>query len=266
MIEYKSESEIELIRESSLLVAKTLGEVARIIKPGIKTIDLDKRAEEFIRDNGAVPGFKGYHGFSGTLCISPNDQVVHGIPGNKELVEGDIVSIDCGVVKNGFYGDSAYTFAVGEIDASTRRLLNVTYQCLMLGIEQAIEGNTLGDISSAIQDHAEQAGYSVVRELVGHGLGRNLHEAPEVPNFGKKGKGLTLRKGLVIAIEPMINRGKRFVVQERDGWTIRTADRQPSAHYEHTIAVGKEKADILSSFSFVIEALKSNKNNILIIE
>lgn len=266
MIEYKSENEIELIRESSLLVAKTLGEIAKVIRPGIKTIELDKIAEEFIRDNGAVPGFKGYQGFSGTLCISPNEQVVHGIPGNRELKEGEIVSIDCGVFKNGFYGDSAYSFAIGEIEESIGRLLHVTYESLFLGIEQAVEGNTLGDISFAIQHHAEEAGYSVVRELVGHGVGRNLHEAPEVPNFGKKGKGLTLRKGLVIAIEPMINLGKRFIVQEKDGWTIRTTDRMPSAHFEHTIAVGKEKADILSSFSYIVEALKSNINNKLIIQ
>lgn len=266
MIEYKSEKEIELIRESSLLVAKTLGEVAKVIRPGIKTIELDKLAEEFILDHGAKPGFKGYHGFSGTLCISPNEQVVHGIPGNRELKEGDIVSIDCGVLKNGFYGDCAYTFAIGEIDESVRRLLNITHECLLLGIEQAVEGNTLGDISFTIQNHAENAGYTVVRELVGHGVGRNLHEAPEVPNFGKQGKGVTLRKGLVIAIEPMVNLGKRFVVQEKDGWTIRTSDRLPSAHYEHTIAVGKEKADILSSYSYVREALKSNINNTIIIE
>ena len=266
MIEYKSEQEIELIRESSLLVAKTLGEVAKNIRPGIKTIELDKLAEEFIRDNGAVPGFKGYHGFSGTLCISPNEQVVHGIPGDREIIEGDIVSIDCGVLKNGFYGDCAYTFAIGEIDEATRRLLHVTYQCLLLGIEKAVEGNTLGDISSAIQEHAEKAGYGVVRELVGHGLGRNLHEPPEVPNYGKSGKGLRLRQGLVIAIEPMINLGKRFVMQEKDGWTIRTSDRKPSAHYEHTIAVCKDKADVLSSFSYIQEALKLNKYNTLIIE
>jgi methionyl aminopeptidase len=265
MIEYKSDNEIEFIRESSLLVAKTLGEVAKHIRPGIKTIDLDRIAEEFIRDHNAVPGFKGYQGFSGTLCISPNDQVVHGIPGERILQEGEIVSIDCGVLKNGFYGDSAYTFAIGEIDDSTRRLLNVTYQCLMLGISHAVEGNTLGDISSAIQDHAENAGYSVVRELVGHGLGRKLHEPPEVPNFGKKGKGLTLRQGLVIAIEPMINLGKRFIVQEKDGWTIRTTDRKPSAHYEHTVAVRKNKADVLSSFQYIEEALKLNTHNTVII-
>ncbi|MFN2395499.1 MAG: type I methionyl aminopeptidase [Bacteroidales bacterium] len=266
MIEYKSESEIELIRESSLLVAKTLGEVAKNIRPGIKTIELDQIAEEFIRDNGAVPGFKGYQGVSGTLCVSPNEQIVHGIPGNRELKEGEIVSIDCGVFKNGFYGDSAYTFAIGEIDDATRRLLYTTYQCLYLGIEKAVEGNTLGDISHAIQNHAENTGYGVVRELVGHGLGKNLHEPPEVPNFGKEGKGLRLRQGLVIAIEPMINLGKRFVVQEKDGWTIRTTDRKPSAHYEHTIAVCKEKADILSSFAYIEEALKNNKYNSLIIK
>ncbi len=265
MIEYKSEKEIELIRESSLLVAKTLGQVAKVIRPGIKTIELDALAEEFIRDQGAVPGFKGYQGFTGSLCISPNDQVVHGIPGDRELKDGDIVSIDCGVLKNGFYGDSAYTFAIGEIDSATRRLLHVTYECLHLGIEKAVEGNTLGDISFAIQSHAEKAGYGVVRELVGHGLGRNLHEPPEVPNFGRKGKGMKLRSGLVIAIEPMINLGKRFIVQENDGWTIRTSDLKPSAHYEHTIAVGKESADILSSFSYIIESLKSNNNNVLII-
>lgn len=266
MIEYKSDNQIELIRESSLLVAKTLGEVAKIIKPGIKTIELDQIAEEFIRDNGAVPGFKGYHGFKGTLCISPNDQVVHGIPGNRELKEGEIVSIDCGVLKNEFYGDSAFTFAIGEIDENIKHLMRTTYECLMLGIEKAVEGNNLGDISFAIQQHAENHGYGVVRELVGHGVGKKLHEAPEVPNFGKKKSGVKLRKGLVIAIEPMINLGKRFVLQEKDGWTIRTKDRMPSAHFEHTIAVRKDKADILSSFDYVNEALKQNKNSTIIIE
>lgn len=266
MIEYKSDNQIELIRESSLLVAKTLGEVAKIIRPGIKTIELDRIAEEFIRDNNAVPGFKGYHGFKGTLCISPNDQVVHGIPGNRELKEGEIVSIDCGVLKNEFYGDSAFTFAIGEIDENIKHLMRTTYECLMLGIEKAVEGNNLGDISFAIQQHAENHGYGVVRELVGHGVGKKLHEAPEVPNFGKKKSGVRLRKGLVIAIEPMINLGKRFVIQEKDGWTIRTKDRMPSAHFEHTIAVRKDKADILSSFEYVNEALKQNKNSTIIIE
>ncbi len=248
-----------------MLVAKTLAEVAGQIRPGITTSYLDQLAETFIRDHGAVPGFKGYHGFPYTLCISPNEVVVHGFPSDNELKEGDIISIDCGVLKNGYYGDSAYTFAVGEISDPVRRLLKVTYQCLQLGIEQAVEGNTLGDISGTIQEHAEKAGFSVVRELVGHGLGKQLHEPPEVPNFGKKGKGLKLKEGLVIALEPMVNLGQRFVVQEKDGWTIRTADRKPSAHYEHDIAIGKEKADVLSTFEYIEEALMKNKNNSVII-
>ena len=265
MIQYKTEEEIELIRESSLLVAKTLAEVASHIRPGIATLKLDQIAESFIRDHGAVPGFKGYHGFPYTLCMSPNEVVVHGFPSANELKEGDIVSIDCGVLKNGFYGDSAYTFAVGEIDEPVRRLLKTTYQCLNLGIEKAVEGNQLGEISSAIQKHAENAGYSVVRELVGHGLGRELHEAPEVPNFVTRDKGPMLVEGLVLAIEPMINLGKRFVVQEKDGWTIRTSDRKPSAHYEHTVAVGKGKGVALSTFSYIEEALKNNQHNSIII-
>ncbi|MFO7998036.1 MAG: type I methionyl aminopeptidase [Bacteroidales bacterium] len=265
MIQYKTIEEIELIRESSLLVAKTLAEVATLIRPGVTTLELDRVAETFIRDHGAVPGFKGYHGFPFTLCISPNEVVVHGFPADKELKEGDIISIDCGVLKNGFYGDSAYTFAVGEIHESVRRLMKTTYRCLKIGVEMAAEGNCVGDISSAIQEHAEGAGYSVVRELVGHGVGRNLHEAPEVPNFGVKNKGPKLREGMVIAIEPMINLGKRFVVQEKDGWTIRTADRKPSAHYEHTIAVGKSGGQELSSFSFIEEALMNNQHNSIII-
>lgn len=261
MIYYKSKEEIELIRESSLLVAKTLAEVAGIIKPGITTLYLDKIAEQFIRDNGAVPGFKGYHGFPFTLCISPNEVVVHGFPSNREIRDGDIVSIDCGVYKNGFYGDSAYTFVIGEISPEVKKLLKVTKQCLDLGIEKAVEGNTVGDLSSTIQMHAEQSGYGVVRELVGHGLGRNLHEEPEVPNFGKKGKGVKLREGMVIAIEPMINLGRRYVVQEKDGWTIRTRDMKPSAHFEHTVAVGKECADVLSTFEYIEEALRKNQNH-----
>lgn len=265
MIVLKTREEIELIRESSLLVAKTLAEVASHIRPGITTQYLDQIAETFIRDHGAMPGFKGYQGFPYTLCISPNQMVVHGFPSARELQEGDIVSIDCGVLKNGFYGDSAYTFAVGEIHESLRRLLKVTYQCLQIGISQAIAGNTLGDISGSIQEHAEKNGFSVVRELVGHGLGRKLHEAPEVPNFGKKGKGMQLKKGLVIAIEPMINLGQRNVVQEKDGWTIRTADRKASAHYEHTVAVDEKQADILSSFEYIEEALSRNKHNTIII-
>lgn len=265
MVLYKTNEEIELIRESSLLVAKTLAEVARLIKPGITTQHLNQVAEEFIRDHGASPGFKGYHGFPYTLCISPNEVVVHGFPSKKELKEGDIVSIDCGVLKNGYFGDSAYTFAIGEINESLKRLLKVTHASLYLGIEKAIAGNTLGDISATIQQYAEKAGFTVVRELVGHGLGRNLHEAPEVPNFGTMGKGLKLKEGLVIAIEPMINMGQRFVVQENDGWTIRTSDRKPSAHFEHTIAVRQGKADVLSSFQYIEEALMENQNNSIII-
>jgi methionyl aminopeptidase len=265
MVHYKTNEEIELIRDSSLLVAKTLAEVARHIKPGITTQHLDQVAETFIRDHGASPGFKGYHGFPYTLCISPNEVVVHGFPSKKELKEGDIVSVDCGVLKNGYFGDSAYTFAIGEISESLKRLLKVTHASLYLGIEKAVDGNSLGDISATIQQYAEKAGFSVVRELVGHGLGRNLHEAPEVPNFGAMGKGLKLKEGLVIAIEPMINMGQRFVVQENDGWTIRTSDRKPSAHFEHTIAVRQGKADVLSSFQYIEEALMENQNNSIII-
>ncbi|MBS4012446.1 MAG: type I methionyl aminopeptidase [Bacteroidetes bacterium] len=264
MIEYKNKEEIELIRNSSLLVAKTLAEVARNIRPGISTKQLDDIAETFIRDNKALPGFKGYRGFPATLCVSPNDVVVHGIPSNKELRDGDIVSVDCGVLLNGFYGDSAFTFAVGEISEQLKRLLKVTHNCLMIGIEKAIDGNFLGDISYAIQYNAEKEGFSVVRELVGHGVGRNLHEAPEVPNYGKQGKGLKLKEGLVIAVEPMINLGVKNIVQDRDGWTIRTADRKPSAHFEHTIAVGKDKVDVLSTFKYIEEALQSNNNNTII--
>ncbi len=265
MIQYKSAEEIELIRESSLLVAKTHAELAKHIKPGVVGIELDRIAEEFIRDNGGVPAFKGYHGFPYTLCISPNEVVVHGFPGKKPLHEGDIISIDCGVLKNGFYGDSAYTFAVGEISESVRKLLLTTYECLNLGIEQVKEGNTLGDVSSSIQEHAERAGYTVVRELVGHGVGKQLHEPPEVPNYGKRKRGAIIKEGLVIAIEPMINLGQRFVVQESDGWTIRTADRKPSGHYEHTVAVVNGKADVLSTFKYIEEALLENKNNSVII-
>jgi methionyl aminopeptidase len=255
MLYYKTNEEIELIRESSLLVGKALAEVARIIKPGLTTLDLDKVAEEFITDNNALPAFKGYHGFPNSLCISVNDQVVHGIPGKYELKDGDIVSVDCGVLKNEFYGDSAYTFTVGEVKPEVLRLLEVTKECLNKGIEMAVEGKRVGDISFAIQEHAEKNGYSVVRELVGHGVGRKLHEAPEVPNFGKRGSGPKLQNGLVIAIEPMINLGKKGVRHERDGWTITTADRLPSAHFEHTIAINKGKADVLSTFRYIEEVL-----------
>ena len=244
----KKEYEIDLIRESSLLVAKTHAEIVSMIKPGVSTLDLDQRAEEFIRDNGGSPAFKGYNGFPNTLCVSPNSQVVHGIPNDKKIENGDILSVDCGVLMNGYYGDSAFTYEVGEVDYETKQLIQVTKESLYKGIEMAIEGNFVGDISYAVQKYAESYGYEVVRELVGHGLGKNLHESPEVPNFGLRGSGPLLEEGLVIAIEPMINMGKRDVFQHSDGWTITTADNKPSAHFEHTIVVRKGKAEILSSF------------------
>lgn len=253
MIYIKTDEEIEIQRESSLLVGKTLAEVSKHIRPGIKTIELDRVAEAFIRDHQAIPGFLGYGGFPGTLCISVNDQVVHGIPGDTVLKEGDIVSVDCGVLKNGFYGDSAYTFAVGEISEELQQLLDRTKQSLYLGIEQAVAGNRVGDIGFAVQNHVEKFGYGVVRELVGHGVGKKLHEKPEVPNYGRRGSGIKLKAGMVIAIEPMVNLGTKAVHQEADGWTIRTADRKPSAHFEHTIAIRNDKADILSSFKFIEE-------------
>ncbi len=259
MIYIKTEEEIELIRESSLLVGKTLAEVAKRIRPGIQTIALDMIAEEFIRDHGATPGFKGYNGFPYTLCVSVNDQVVHGFPGNAPLIEGDIVSIDCGVLKNGFYGDSAYTFAVGEIADEVRLLLERTKESLYKAIEVAIEGKRIGDIGHAVQSHVEQYGYSVVRDLVGHGLGRQLHEKPEVPNYGKRGTGVKLQEGMVLAIEPMVNLGTRAVVQLNDGWTIRTADQRPSAHFEHDVAIRKGKADVLSTFDEIEEVIKQNR-------
>lgn len=257
---YKTKEEIELIRESSLLVAKALAEVAKVIKPGITTLALDKVAYEFISDNNAIPAFLNYNGFPNSLCISVNEQVVHGIPGKYELKDGDIVSVDCGVVKNKFFGDSAYTFPIGEVKPEILKLLNITKESLYKGIELAIAGKRLGDVGEAIQQYAESNGFSVVRELVGHGIGKKLHEAPEVPNYGKKGTGLKLEEGLVIAIEPMINIGRKAVTQDNDGWTIRTADNLVSAHFEHTIAVGKDKADILSSFEYIEEALKKSKD------
>ena len=248
MIYYKTEEEIELVRKSSLLVAKTHAEIAGLIKPGITTLALDKIAEEFIRDNGGVPAFKGYGGFPNTLCMSPNEQVVHGIPNDKFLENSEILSVDCGVVMNGYYGDSAFTYEVGEVDAETKQLLKVTKESLYKGIEQAVAGNRIGDIGYAVQQHAESFGYGVVRELVGHGVGKNLHESPEVPNHGRRGKGVMLKEGLVIAIEPMINMGTKRILQHNDGWTITTIDNKPSAHFEHTIVVRKGKAEILSSF------------------
>lgn len=253
MIHYKSPEEIELIRESALIVSKTLGLIAKEIKPGVTPLFLDKLAEEFIRDHGAEPGFLGLYDFPNTLCMSLNEAVVHGIPNNKPLQEGDIISVDCGAKKNGFYGDHAYTFQVGEVDPEVKRLLKVTLECLYLGIEQTLAGNRIGDISYAIQQHAEKHGFGVVRELVGHGLGRHMHESPEVPNYGKRGKGPKIQNGLVIAIEPMINFGTRRVKQLNDGWTIITADRLPSAHFEHNVAVVDGKPEILSTFKYVEE-------------
>ena len=248
MIYYKTEEEIDLIRNSSLLVAKTHAEIAGLIKPGVTTLALDKIAEEFIRDNGGVPAFKGYNGFPNTLCMSPNDQVVHGIPNDRVLEDGEILSVDCGVVMNGYFGDSAFTYEVGDVDAETKQLLKVTKESLYKGIEMAVSGNRIGDIGYAVQKHAESFGYGVVRELVGHGVGKNLHESPEVPNYGRRGRGAKLQEGLVIAIEPMINMGTRKIMQHNDGWTITTIDNKPSAHFEHTIVVRKGKAEILSSF------------------
>ena len=248
MIYYKTEEEIDLIRNSSLLVAKTHAEIAGLIKPGITTLALDKIAEEFIRDNGGVPAFKGYGGFPNTLCMSPNDQVVHGIPNDRVLEDGEILSVDCGVVMNGYFGDSAFTYEVGDVDDETKQLLKVTKESLYKGIEMAVSGNRIGDIGYAVQNHAESFGYGVVRELVGHGVGKNLHESPEVPNYGRRGRGAKLQEGLVIAIEPMINMGTRKIMQHNDGWTITTIDNKPSAHFEHTIVVRKGKAEILSSF------------------
>ncbi|MCC7330991.1 MAG: type I methionyl aminopeptidase [Flavobacteriales bacterium] len=254
---YKTDEEIELIKESSLLVGKTLAEVAKKIKPGVTTLELDRLAEEFIRDNNAIPGFLGMYDFPNTLCTSLNSAVVHGIPNNIPLKDGDIISVDCGVLKNGFYGDVAYTFEVGEVSEEIKKLLRVTKECLQKAIDVAISGNRIGDIGFAVQNHAENNGYGVVRELVGHGLGRELHEGPEVPNFGKRGNGLTLREGLVIAIEPMINMGTRNVIQDKDGWTIVTKDGKPSAHYEHNVAIRKGKAEVLSNHEWIEEVLKS---------
>lgn len=252
----KTAEEIELIRNSSLLVSKALAEVAKIIRPGIKTMELDSLAETFIRDNGGVPAFLNYNGFPNSLCISLNDQVVHGFPGKYELKEGDIVSVDCGVVLNSFVGDSAYTFAVGEIDSETKRLLQITQESLIKGIEKAVVGMRIGDIAFAVQQHAESHGYGVVKELVGHGVGYKLHEKPEVPNYGKRGSGIKLEEGMVIAIEPMINQGKAGVKFWKDGWTVSTVDAKPSAHFEHTVAVKKGKADILSTFQYIEEVLQ----------
>jgi methionyl aminopeptidase len=255
MLYLKTDEEIGLLRESNMLVSKTLAEVALLIKPGVTTLYLDKVAETFIRDNGAEPAFKGYGGFPGTLCTSVNDEVVHGFPSDYILKEGDIISVDCGVILNGWYGDSAYTFAVGEIDSDVRRLLDYTKESLEEGVKEAVAGNRVGDISWAVQNKAESGGYSVVRELVGHGLGKRLHEPPEVPNYGKRGTGPKMEKGLVICIEPMINLGRKETVQMSDGWTIKTVDGRPSAHFEYAVAVDRGRADVLTTFKFVEEVL-----------
>jgi methionyl aminopeptidase len=259
MINIRNAEEIELLRQSNLLVSKTLAIVAEFIKPGVTTEYLDARAEEYIRSNKGVPGFLGYNKYPKTLCTSINSQVVHGIPSKIELKEGDIVSVDCGVILNGYYGDTAYTFAVGEISEQVHKLLKVTKESLFKGIEMAVDAKRIGDIAFAVQSYCEAEGYSVVREMVGHGLGTHLNEAPEVPNYGKRGTGPLLKKGMVICIEPMINMGGKKIFQENDGWAIRTADNKPSAHFELAIAIDKDKADILSTFSY-IEKVLGNKD------
>jgi methionyl aminopeptidase len=258
MIILKTREEIELMRESALSVSRTLGIIAKEIKPGVSTLYLDKLAETYIRDNGGIPLFKGMYGFPNTLCMSLNESVVHGIPNDKPLESGDIISVDCGVMRNGYCGDHAYTFAVGEIKPEVQKLLDVTLECLYIGIEQFKTGNRIGDIGFAIQQHAEKHGYGVVRELCGHGLGKKLHEDPEVPNYGKRGDGPKIKDGMVIAIEPMINMGTRNIKQLKDGWTILTADKKPSAHFEHDVALIDGKPEILSTFKYIEEALHSN--------
>lgn len=261
MIFLKTEDEIKLLRQSNLLVGKTLAEVAKFIKPGVTTKDLDKIAEEFIRDNGAIPTFKGFPNqygdpFPASICTSVNDQVVHGIPSEKVVLkDGDVVSIDCGTYLNGFCGDSAYTFCVGEVEPEVLQLLKVTKEALYKGIQQAVVGKRLGDIGYAIQQHCETHSYGVVREFVGHGIGKDMHEDPQVPNYGRRGYGTAIKKGLCIAIEPMITLGDRHIVMENDGWTVRTKDRKCAAHYEHTIAVDEQGANILSSFQYIEEVL-----------
>lgn len=255
MIIPKTREEIELMRESALVVSKTLGMLAKEVKPGVTTLQLDKMAEEFIREQNAIPGFLGLYDFPNTLCVSPNEQVVHGIPNNEPLKEGDIISIDCGAIKHGFYGDHAYTFPVGEIDAETEKLLRVTKESLYIGIKEFKIGNRVGDVGFAIQKHCEAHGYGVVRELVGHGLGKTMHEDPEMPNYGKRGRGKKFIEGMVVAIEPMINMGTHRIKQHRDGWTITTLDNKPSAHFEHDVAILDGKPELLSTFAYIYDAL-----------
>ncbi|PWJ57705.1 methionyl aminopeptidase [Dyadobacter jejuensis] len=251
MIYLKTEQEIDLIKQSAQVLGKAHAEVAKWVKPGVTTKKLDEIAEAYIRDNGGVPSFKGFNGFPASLCISLNEVVVHGFPSNYELRDGDILSVDCGVLLNGFHSDSAYTYPVGEVSQEVRELLVATKKSLYEGIAIVADGMRMGDVGFAIQNFVEQRGYSVVRELVGHGIGRSLHESPEVPNYGKRGKGIKLKEGMVLAIEPMINLGTKGVVQERDGWTIRTADRKCSAHFEHTVVVRKGQAEILTTFDYI---------------
>lgn len=259
----KTPEEIELLRESALIVSKTLGMLAGEIKPGISTLKLDKLAEEYIRDHGAEPGFLGMYDFPNSLCMSPNAQVVHGIPNDKPLENGDIISIDCGAYKNGFYGDHAYTFEVGEVAADVKKLLKITKESLYLGIREFKLGNRIGDIGYAIQQYTQKHGYGVVRELVGHGIGREMHEDPQVPNYGRKGRGKKIQEGMVLAIEPMINMGTRRIRQLPDGWTILTADNKPSAHFEHNVALVDGKPQLLSTFDYIYETLgiKSNEED-----
>ena len=255
MIHIKNAREVELIRTSTDLVSRTLGMLAGEVKPGVTPIHLDKLAEEFIRDHEAIPAFKGLYGYPNTLCTSINEQVVHGIPNDRPLEDGDIISIDCGTSLNGFIGDQAFTFPVGEISEDVARLMKVTRECLEMGIEQAIAGNRIGDIGFTIQQHAESHGYGVVRELVGHGFGKNMHEEPEVPNYGKRGKGVKLKQGMTLAIEPMITMGSRSIKQLKDGWTIVTSDNKPAAHYEHDILIQNGKPEVLTTFRYVDEVL-----------
>ncbi len=263
MIKLKTIEEIEIMRESALVVSKTLGVIAKEIKPGITSLQLDKIAEEHIRDLGAIPGFLGLYDFPNTLCVSPNDQVVHGIPNKKPLEEGDILSVDCGAILNGYYGDHAYTFEVGEVASETKELLKVTKESLYVGIREFKENNRVGDVGFAIQKYCEDRGYGVVRELVGHGLGKTMHEDPQMPNYGKRGRGKKFKNGLVVAIEPMINLGTHKIQQLRDGWTILTNDRKPSAHFEHDVAIVNGKPQLLSTFDYIYEALgiKSNEED-----
>lgn len=256
MIHYKSKEQVALMRESANVLSRAHGEVAKKVGPGVKTKELDVIAEEFIKDHGGKPSFKGYNGFPSALCISVNENVVHGFPSDYELKEGDIISIDCGVFLNGFHSDCAYTYPIGKVSDGIMQLLKVTKDSLYKGIAAATAGNRTGDIGFAIQQYVEQFGYGVVRELVGHGLGKDLHERPEVPNYGKPGRGDKLRDGLVIAIEPMVNLGVKNIVQEADGWTIRTADRKPSAHYEHTVAIFKDETEILTTHKYIEEVFK----------